>query len=71
MKNVSEKRMSVMLVVRTPQIDYKYFCDEYGSQEEDFAKRVATCLCLNIPYTTDVALFDENDKIIDRFGYEE
>lgn len=66
-----EKRMSVMLVVRTETCDYKYFCDEFGSQEEDFAKMVAFCRLNDISYTTDVALFDCNDKIVDRFGYEE
>lgn len=66
-----EKRMSVMLVVRTETCDYKYFCDNNGSQEEDFAKMVAFCLLNNISYTTDVVLFDVNHKIVDRFGYEE
>lgn len=65
------KRMSVMFVVRTEKFDYMFFCDEYLSQEVDFAKKVAFCELNGIPYTTDVTLFDCNDKIIDRFGYED
>ena len=71
MENVNEKRMSVMLVVHTPLFDYKFFCDKYSSQEEDFAKRVALCVINNIPYTTDVTLFDKDDKIIDCFSFKE
>lgn len=69
MKN--DKRMSIMLVVRTEKTDYMFFCNEFDSQEELFAKCVADCIKHGVSYKTDVVLFGKNNKVIDRFGYEE
>ncbi len=63
--------MFIVLVVRTKERDYTFFCDEFCSQEDLFAQCVAECIKYDIPYKTNVLLYDNLGNLINRFRKEE
>lgn len=67
----SKKRMSIMLVVRTKKMNYKFYCNGSVSQEKSFAECVAECIEYDIPFKTNVVLFGNNGKIVECFGSKE